>query len=318
VALSCGRRLRYGKLLLATGSSPALPALPGVETRGVYRLWTLQQAGKMVRAAEKARKTVVLGAGLIGLKTALALNARGVKVTVVERLPRLLPRQLDDEASDLLAEAVIRRGVEVLVGAGADAIAEDHGRTCGVSVGGRVLPADMVVIAVGVKPNIELAVASGIGIGRGITVDEFQRTSHADIYAAGDAAETVDLLTGDRTIPASWPVAAAQGRIAATNMAGGTATYDGMAAMNAVEIAGVPVVSFGDIESAAGDRVLAERRNGSYRKIVIRGGKIRGVLFAGDVRQAGVVGRLIACPMENAEAERLISSHFSYADLIAV
>ena len=95
-------------------------------------------------------------------------------------------------------------------------------------------------------------------------------------------------------------------------------TYDGMAAMNAVEIAGVPMISIGDIEGTAADRVLAERRNGSYRKVVIRGGKIRGVLFMGDIRQAGVVGRLIACPAENAEAERLISPHFSYADLIAV
>jgi NAD(P)H-nitrite reductase large subunit len=173
-------------------------------------------------------------------------------------------------------------------------------------------------MAVGVKPNMELAVAAGIETGRGITVDEFQGTSDPDVYAAGDAAETLDPLTGDRTIPAIWPVAVAQGRIAASGMAGGRATYDGMVAMNAVEIGGMPLVSIGDIEGRTGDEVLAARRNGAYRKVLIRDGKIRGVLFLGDIRQAGVIGRLISRRVETAEVERLISPYFSYADLIAV
>jgi nitrite reductase (NADH) large subunit len=128
----------------------------------------------------------------------------------------------------------------------------------------------------------------------------------------------VDPLTGDRTIPAIWPVAVAQGRIAASSMAGGRATYDGMVAMNAVEIGGMPLVSIGDIEGRTGDEVLAARRNGTYRKVVIRDGKIRGILFLGEIRQAGVIGRLISRRVETEELERLISPHFSYADLIAV
>jgi NAD(P)H-nitrite reductase large subunit len=284
----------------------------------VYSLWTLQQAEGIFAAAGKARSAVVMGAGLIGLKTALALKKRGLNVTVIEKLPRLLPRQLDDEASDMLAESVQEEGVEILVGMGVDAISVDSGAVGAVNAGGRVFPADLVVMAIGVKPNIGLAVAAGIETGRGITVDEFQRTSDPDVYAAGDAAETLDPLTGDRTIPASWPVAVAQGRIAASNMAGGRATYDGMVAMNAVEIGGMPLVSIGDIEGQTGDEVLAERRNGAYRKVVIRDGKIRGVLFLGEIRQAGVIGSLISRRVEIAEVERLTSPHFSYADLIAV
>jgi nitrite reductase (NADH) large subunit len=318
VVLSSGKRLRYDKLLLATGSLPVVPPVPGAGTPGVYSLWTLQQARAMVDAAGKARSAVVAGAGLIGLKTALALKKRGLNVTVIETLPRLLPRQLDEEASDMLAESVKEKGVEVLVGTGVDAIAVDHGTVSGVNAGGRVLPADLVVMAIGVKANTELAVAAGIEAGRGIIVDEFQRTSDPDVYAAGDAAETVNPLTGDRTIPAIWPAAVAQGRIAASSMTGGRATYDGMVAMNAVEIGGMPLVSIGDIEGRMGDDVLAARRNGTYRKVVIRDGKIRGVLFLGDIRQAGVIGRLIAQPVEMMEVERLISPHFSYADLIAV
>ncbi len=318
VLLSSGRRFQYDKLLLATGSLPVVPPVPGAGAPGVYSLWTLQQAGEIFDATGKARSAVVVGAGLIGLKTALALKKRGLNVTVIEKLPRLLPRQLDDEASDMLAESVREEGVEILVGMGVDAISVDSGAVSGVNAGGRVFPADLVVMAIGVKPNIGLAVAAGIETGRGITVDEFQRTSDPDVYAAGDAAETLDPLTGDRTIPASWPVAVAQGRIAASSMAGGRATYDGMVAMNAVEIGGMPLVSIGDIEGRTGDEVLVERRNGAYRKVVIRDGKIRGVLFLGEIRQAGVIGSLISRRVEIAEVERLTSPHFSYADLIAV
>ena len=318
VALSSGKRIRYDKLLIATGSLPVVPPIPGSGTPGVYSLWTLRQAGEIVEAAGKARSAVVVGAGLIGLKTALALKKRGLDVTVVEKLPRVLPRQLDEEASDLLAESVRGEGVEILVGTGVDAITADRGAVSGVNAGGRVLPAGVVVMAIGVKPNMGIAVAAGIETGRGIIVDAFQGTSDPDIYAAGDVAETVDPLTGDRTIPAIWPVAVAQGRVAASNMAGVRATYDGMTAMNAVEIGGMPLVSIGDIEGRMGDETLVARRNGAYRKVVIRDGRIRGVLFLGDIRQAGVIGRLISRRIEPADVERLISPHFSYADLVSV
>ena len=318
VELSSGRRLTYHKLLLATGSLPVVPPVPGAGAPGVYSLWTMRQAMELIGAAGKARSAVVVGAGLIGLKTALALKKRGLNVTVVEKLPRVLPRQLDGESSGMVAEAVRDRGIEVLVDTGVDGIVAKNGAVDGVNAGGRVIAADMVVMAIGVKANMGLAVAAGIGTGRGITVDEFQRTSDPDVYAAGDAAEIVDPLTGDRTIPAIWPVAVEQGRIAASNMAGCGASYDGAIAMNAVEIAGMPMVSIGDIEGRAGDDVLAARKGNAYRKVVIRDGKIRGVLFLGDIRQAGVIGRLISCRVETADIEKLISPHFSYADLIAV
>lgn len=318
VVLSSGKRLQYQQLLLATGSLPVLPPIPGAGTPSVYSLWTLHQTGEIIGAAGKARSAVVVGAGLIGLKTALALKKRGLNVTVIEKLPRVLPRQLDEESSGMVAESVQSRGLELLVNTGVDAIVADNGVVSGVNAGGRVIPADMVIMAIGVKPNIALAVAAGIETGRGITVNEFQQTSDPDIYAAGDAAETIDPLSGDRTIPAIWPVAVEQGRIAASNMAGYRAACDGMVAMNAVEVAGMPLVSIGDIEGRTEDEVLTARKNGSYRKVVIRDGKIRGVLFLGEIRQAGVIGRLISRRVETAEVERLLSPHFSFADLIAV
>jgi nitrite reductase (NADH) large subunit len=318
VELESGKRLRYDKLLLATGSLPLVPSLPGVASPGVYSLWTMQQAKEIIDAAGKARRAVVVGAGLIGLKTALALHARGLQVTVVEKLPRVLPRQLDDASSNMLADCVREKGVEVLVNTGVDGIAVSNGVVSGVNTAGNVIPADLVIMAIGVKPSMELAVAAGLNTGRGITVNEFQQTSQIDIYAAGDVAEIVDSLTGELTIPALWPVAVEQGRIAASNMIGQKELYDGTMAMNAVEIGGMPLISIGDIEGRPGDDVLVAQQGVVYRKVVVRNNKVRGVLCLGDIRQAGVIGRLIARRVEISEIERLISPHFNYADLIAV
>ncbi len=318
VELASGTLLKYKKLLFATGSAPIMPLLPGIDSPGVYSLWTMRQAKEIVHAAERTQSAVVVGAGLIGLKTALALKARGLKTTIVEKLPRVLPRQLDDASSDMLADKVRSKGVDVLVNTTVEGIAVSQGAVSGVRLAGGVLPAEMVVMAIGVKPNKELAAATGIKTGRGIIVNEFQETSIPDMYAAGDAAEVLDPLTGELTVPAIWPVAVEQGRIAASNMAGFKETYDGTAAMNAVEIGGMPLVSIGDIEGKAGDVCLIAQKHDAYRKVVVRDTIVKGVLCLGDIRQAGVIGRLVSHPVDIKEVERLISPYFSYADLIAV
>lgn len=319
VDIASGGRLKYDKLLIATGSLPVIPALSNSDSRGVYSLWTMRQAQAIITAARAARNAVVVGAGLIGLKTALALRARGLHVTVVEKLPRVMPRQLDDAASEMLADRLRTSGVAIRVNTGVDGITAANGMVHGVEVGGGVTPADMVIMAIGVKPNIGLAVAAGISTGHGITVDEFQQTSVPDIYAAGDAAETIDNMTGKLTVPAIWPVAVEQGRTAAYNMAGQKKAYNGrIVAMNAVEIAGMPLVSLGDIEGQPGDDILVAHRHDAYRKVVMRDKTVRGVLCVGEIRQAGVLGALISRQADIEEIERLVSPFFNFADLIAV
>jgi nitrite reductase (NADH) large subunit len=318
VELASGKRLQYDKLLLATGSSPLIPTLPGIASPGVYSLWTMQQAKDILHAAASAQNAVVVGAGLIGLKTALSLKARGLNVTVIEKLSRVLPRQLDDASSDLLAGSMRDKGVEVRLNTCVEGILVSQGAVSGVNTSTGTIPAELVIMAIGVKPNVELAAAAGIKTGRGITVDEYQQTSAPDIYAAGDSAETIDSLTGNVTVPAIWPVAVEQGRIAASNMAGQKKMYDGMAAMNAVEIGGLPLVSIGDIEGLPGDEIFTAHENATYKKVVIRNKRVRGVLCMGDIRHAGVIGRLISRRVEISEVERLMSRHFNFADLIAV
>jgi len=293
VDIASGSRLKYDKLLIATGSLPVIPALSNSDSQGVYSLWTMRQAKAIITAAAAAKNAVVVGAGLIGLKTALALRTRGLNVTVIEKLPRVMPRQLDDTAAEMLANRLRISGVEIKVNTDVDSIIAANGVVNGVDVAGSVLPADMVIMAVGVKPNIGLAVAANIRSGHGITVDELQQTSVSDIYAAGDAAETIDSLTGTLSVPAIWPVAVEQGRTAAYNMAGQKKTYNGkIVAMNAVDVAGIPLVSLGDIEGQPGDDILIAHRHDAYRKIVMRDKVVRGVLCVGEIRQAGVLGAL--------------------------
>jgi len=317
VELTTGERLDYQKLLLATGSVPVLPRLPGIDARGVYTLWTMDQARAIISAAAGARSAVVVGAGLIGLKTALALTARGLEVTVVEKLPRVMPRQLDDAAAAIVAERLWARNVEVLVDTEVRGIITAGGAVTGVEFSDRTLACDMVVMAIGVRPNTQLAAAAGLKVGRGIAVDPCQLTSADGVYAAGDAAEICDALSGEPAVPAIWPAAVEQGRVAAWNMAGGRLQYSGAVAMNSVEVAGVPLVSVGDIEGAAGDEVFISHSGGNYKKVVLHGKVVRGVLCLGDIRQAGVIGGLILRQIELEDPYRLISPLFSFIDLIA-
>ncbi len=293
VELASGETLAYEKLLLATGSVPAIPPIPGLDARGVFSLWTLDDARRILEACATARRAVVIGAGLIGLKTALALKARGLEVTVVEQQSTVMPRQLDRTAAAMIEERLVAEGLHVLVDTGVDAVLVRDGAVGGVRASGHELPCELVVCSVGVRPDIALAREAGLEIGLGIAVDAFQRTSDPFIYAAGDAAESRDCLTGACVIPAIWPVAVEQGRRAAYAMKNRNQPSSSCLAMNAVEIAGLPLISFGDVIGGPGDVTESVHQGGSYRKLVHRGGRLCGVLCLGDIRQAGVLGNMV-------------------------
>ena len=275
----------------------------------------MADARRIVAAAGATRSVVVVGAGLIGLKTALALAARGLAVTIVEKLSRLMPRQLDDAASSILAGRI--KGIDFRLGAELTGILTERGEVRGVAVDGRTIAADVLIMAIGVRPNVALAGEAGLTVRRGVVVDAQQRTSIADVYAAGDVAESVDRLTGESVVPATWPVAAEQGRVAAANMAGQPATFDGSTAMNSVDIAGLPLVSVGEIDAREGDAELVSISSGSYKKLIFRGSRLRGFICLGDIRQAGVLGRILWQQLEVPDAERLLSPAFSFRDLMA-
>ena len=317
VELANGQRLEYHKLLLATGSQPNMPKITGIHSLGVYPLWTMAHAQEITAFAASARDAVVIGAGLIGLKAALALTKRGLRVTVAEKMSRVLPEQLDETGASILEERLKAAGLEVLTGASVDAVITSKGRAVGVASGARTLPSDMVIVCAGVRPNTGLARETGAAVKDGIVTDEFLQSSLPDIYAAGDAAEVVDVIGKRPVVSAGWPAAVEQGILAARNMAAGrVAPYQGYLSMNSVEIAGMPIVSAGDISGGDGVDIVASGNGSFYKRFAFKDNVIKGFLLMGDIRQAGVLAGALS-RSERVRPETVLSPAFGYGNLMA-
>lgn len=309
----------YDRLLIATGSRPALPRIPGIEGERVLALWSLAGGDRIARQAQGARRAVVIGAGLIGIGVARALRRLGLEVTVVERLSRIMPGQIDETAAGLMTDALGRCGLRVRTGEEVTGI-EGDGSVLGVRLAGEVLPADLAIVATGVRPNLELVRGTSIACAAGILVDDHMRTSDPGVYAAGDVAQGPDLLRGDRRVTAIWPAAAAMGRVAGRNMAGTDEAYDGSLPMNSLEIDGLPAVSIGVIpglaDSATGDEELSSLDRGTrvYRKIWLKKGAICGAILVGDIEAAGPIRELIRrrIPIGAEAASDIISGRFGF------
>lgn len=225
--------LSYDKLVLATGASPFVPRMEGTDLNGVYRLYNPQQAKAIKKHVEKdCGKVVVVGGGLIGIETCGAFVAQSCKTTVVEMMPTLVPNLLDAEMSLLLENYLRSRGVNVVKGSPvAKIIGDGEGSVAGVETAdGRVVEADLVIIAIGVRPNTELAVEAGLELGptRAIAVDEYLRTSDPDIYAGGDCVECTHILTGEKVYAPLGSTANKHGRVIGDNIAGFETRFPGV------------------------------------------------------------------------------------------
>lgn len=219
VVLNDGNVLSYSKLILATGARSNLPPFPGIGFPGVFTLRSLDDARRLKEAMGSGKKAVVVGGGVLGLEAVWEMVGAGMQVTVVEHSPRLMPRQLDQDSSVRLADLVKGHGVRLMLGRDVDRI-EGEGGLKGVRLlDGQLLEADLVLLSTGVKPNIELAVAAGLDVKQGIIVDASMRTSVADVYAAGDAAQFGERLIG------LWPVSMEMGRVAGAAAAGDWVVY---------------------------------------------------------------------------------------------
>jgi len=221
--------LPYDSLIIATGASPFMPPIKGREKQGVYVVRTLEDGERIDQAIKKAKSAVVVGAGLIGLEIAVALAERGLKTTVVELLPYVLPVMLDEDMAKLVHGMLEEKGLRIIVGRAVDEILGTE-KVAGVSVAGEEIPADFVVVATGIRINNELAQKAGIAIGetRGIKVNMRMETSVKDIYAAGDCAESISLITQRPTLSQLGTTAVRQGKVAGINAAGGYATFPGV------------------------------------------------------------------------------------------
>ena len=273
-----GQELGYNRLLLATGSHSFVPPIKGSEKKGVFALRSVQDARDIASWAKKAETVVLIGGGLLGLETGNGLRKAGKRVTVVEFFPRLLPRQLDVDGAGRLQQIMEEMGFSFRLGAKTQEIRGANAATEVLLEGGEKLPAEMVVISAGVRPNMELAEPLGLKHDKGIQVNERLETNQPHIYAAGDAAEFQGMPYG------IWPAAMEQGKIAGTNMAGGDLTYDGTTMANTLKVVGVDLASAGniDVENELDSRILSNEK--VFKKIVLQNDRIVGCIMLGDTK----------------------------------
>jgi len=299
VRLGSGRTLAWQKLLLASGGSPIVPRIEGIGLKGVFTFTRLDDAKAIARFLNqygRRVRAVVIGGGLIGVSATEALVKRGAEVTIVEMKERILNTILDEEASALEEKVLAGAGVDIITGHTADRIDSDGSYgVSGVSLDdGRRMPCEMVIVAIGVQPRLELVSDSGIKINRGIVVDRRMATSIPDVYACGDVAEAYDFVYGENRLTPVWPNAYLGGRTAGLNMAGTKAEYRGGTAMNSLSYFGLNIVSAGMVTPPDDSyEVLSQRHNGIYRKVIVKDGQILGLVFAGDIEKSGIIYNLM-------------------------
>lgn len=299
VTLSNGKTLKYDTLLCASGSHALIPPIKGTERklREIYTCITREDALAIDGALKTAKHPVVIGAGLIGIQVVDAFAKRKLKVVVVERLPHLMPLMVDATGATLFHAALQEAGCAVRTGVSASEIVGKKGAVAAVKLeNGEEFPCDLLVMAAGVAANIDYLEGTGVQVNRGVVVNAHQETSVPGIYAAGDVAETTDMLTGQRVVNAIWPEALNQGWIAGLNMAGVRSAYEGSMAMNTTSVLGLPVASLGlwdpDPGSAEVHQVLDERRR-YYRKLVFRDSRILGAVLVGKIEESGPLHNMI-------------------------
>ncbi len=291
ISLADGTQLPYDRLLLASGSRLYAP-IPGNELVGVHNFKSLRAAETLIGQVRRgeAHEAAIVGAGFIGVEIALLLADLGVAVTVLELRERVMPGMLDQETAEIVQTVLRARGVRLRLRTEVTAF-EGEERAEGVRLAsGERVTADIYVASTGVKPTIDYLAGSGVATDWGVQVDEQLRTNVPDLFAAGDVAETADLMNGRRYVHAIFPNAVAQGRVAAVNLLGGRATYDGAESMNSLKHLGVPVMAAG---AAEGEEEIRWRRGDVLRKVFLSEGRIVGFRLTGDISAGGVYRALM-------------------------
>jgi nitrite reductase (NADH) large subunit len=315
IQLKDGSKLDYDRLVLATGGSLYAP-LEGADLPGIYNFKSLSAAEALVNKVKsgEASSAIVVGAGFIGMEIALLLRELGVAVTQIEMLDQVMSGMLDPNTAGIALAMLGQRGVDVRLNTKASAFV-GNGQAKGVQLeSGEVLNADLLIAATGIKPNLKLLDGSRIAHKWGITVDEHLRTNLADIYAAGDAVETVDRLTGETYVHAIFPNAIEQGRVVGLNLAGIETAYEGADRMNSLKHLGLPIMAVG---LKSGDEVLQTRHNGHMRTIYLQDNRVIGFQLIGDIKAAGIL-RALMIQGENIQPfkDRLLDLNFGQGTLV--
>jgi nitrite reductase (NADH) large subunit len=269
----------FDKLLLAEGSHSFVPPIKGADKKGVFTLRTVKDAQEIKNFAAGKTKALLIGGGILGLEVGNSLRKAGLKVSVVEFFPRLLPRQTDPVCAALLQTRLEQMGLSFYLGLTSKEIIGENQIQGLLLEDGRRIETDLIIISAGVRPNLELAQKLKLKIGKGIPVSDYLETGISGIYAAGDSIEHKGLIYG------IWPASEKQGALAGMNMAGKPSAYTGTTLSNLLKVAGIDLLAAGDIDP---DHKLESfidqnRETGTYRKMVIIDNTIVGCLLFGTL-----------------------------------
>ena len=294
VTLATGEQIGYGSLLLAAGGAPIAPPIPGIDRPGVFFMNSMADARRAKGWLAHGQRSVVIGGGLTGLKTAEALRQMGQEVTVVELADRLLAMALDQTASEMVRQAFVENGVDVLTEVQVTSFDSYEGSNdlwAAALNTGESIACDSAFVTIGIRPRIDIVSGSEIRTAKGVLVDRHMRTNIDSVYAAGDLAEAYDpLMCQNRVVPI-LPNAYIGGRIAGLNMCGREADYNVGMSVNSVSFFGRPVMSAGFAAQEEGDgfEVIKRTEDQNYRRLVIRDGKLVGMIAAGEIERAGLM-----------------------------
>ena len=311
--------LEYDNLLIATGSSPKALGIPGEELAGVFTLKTVDDSDKLVKAAAGMADIVIVGGGLIGLQAANALYATGRNIRIVIGSRQPLSRNVDPSCAENVCQGIRECGMSILFETHAVSIEKAKNKLIVTLSSDKSLEADAVIIGKGVRANTQLVAESEIEVNYGILVDETMRTNVPNVFAAGDVAEGLNLITGERQVIATWPNACSQGRTAGINMAGGMDKNEGLSS-NICGFLGSAVASVGitnpendDFEEVVAD----EPAKGRYRKLVWnKKDELVGAVLMGKVADIGVITSLIRNRVKIPREKRgqMVRSTIRYGD----
>lgn len=288
--------LEYDRLLIGTGGQSIIPPIPGLGAKDIFSFITWNDAKKIRKLAGVKKKAIVIGGGLIGLKAAEGLNDLGLEVTVIELGPRILAMALDEASGKVVSRQLKKSGITSITGHTAKKIlSNSEGSVCGIILDdGKMLDCEILIIAIGVRPNVDLTKNTRIHVNKGIVVDRYMKTSIKNIYAAGDVVEARDVLKKRNSVIAIAPLAYEQGRIAGYNMTGHQRLYNGGIGMNSIDVYNLPVMTLG-LTSPINDRQETRifRKGNIYRKLVLEGNRLVGAILVGDVGCCGILTHLI-------------------------
>jgi len=274
--------IAFSKLVLATGSVPLRLGVSGADLAGVHTFRDSRDVDLLLTLAASRKRVVVVGGGLLGLEAAYGLAKAGAAVTLLHLMDRLMERQLDAPAAELLKSLVERKGIEVLLNANTARL-DGAARVEGIELtDGRRIDADAVIFTAGIRPNVALAKDAGISVNRGIVVDDHLQTAAPDIFALGECAEHRGVCYG--LVEPAYE----QARVLARHLSGGAASYRGSVGATNLKVSGVNVFSAGDFIGAEGSEtiVLSDVSGGAYKKMVISDGRLTGAVLVGDVGDA--------------------------------